>query len=42
MNVVCWCFSGGGEKWDGTHCARPCQIFSEDMKENIDRVYRIC
>jgi len=31
-----------GEKWNGTHFARPCQIFLEFMKRNIDKVYCSC
>jgi hypothetical protein len=32
-------FIGQGEKWDGTHFARPFQIVLELANRNIEKVY---
>ncbi len=31
-----------GEKWDGTHFARPCQLLCEYLEQSGDKVYSIC
>ena len=34
--------AGKGEKWDGTHFARPCQLVCEVTKKTSDKVYCAC
>jgi len=34
--------AGKGEKWDGTHFARPLEILFEATKKNILKVYCAC